>query len=43
MKKAFAMRNVAILAAVAVVVYLLVNNTKTTSTYRIKELSLIHI
>ncbi len=37
MKKAFAMRNVAILAAVAVVVYLLVNNTKTTSTYRIKE------
>jgi len=31
------MRNVAILAAVAVVVYLLVNNTKTTSTYRIKE------
>ena len=37
MKKAFAMRNVAILAAVAVVVYLLVNNTKMTSTYRIKE------
>ena len=37
MKKAFAMRNVAILAAVAVVVYLLVNNTKTPSTYRIKE------
>ena len=37
MKKAFAMRNVAILAAVAVVVYLLVNNTKITSTYRIKE------
>ena len=31
------MRNVAILAAVAVVVYLLVNNTKMTSTYRIKE------
>ena len=30
MKKAFAMRNVAILAAVAVVVYLLVNNTKMT-------------
>ena len=37
MKKAFAMRNVAILAAVAVVVYLLVNNNKMTSTYRIKE------
>ena len=37
MMKAFAMRNVAILAAVAVVVYLLVNNTKMTSTYRIKE------
>ena len=37
LKKAFAMRNVAILAAVAVVVYLLVNNTKMTSTYRIKE------
>ena len=37
MKKAFAMRNVAILAAVAAVVYLLVNNTKMTSTYRIKE------
>lgn len=38
MKKAFAMRNVIMLAAIAVVVYLLVNmNNKTTSTYRIKE------
>jgi hypothetical protein len=37
MKKAFAMRNVIMLAAIAVVVYLLVNMNKTTSTYRIKE------
>jgi hypothetical protein len=38
MKKAFAMRNVIMLTAIAVVVYLLVNmNNKTTSTYRIKE------
>ena len=37
MKKAFAMRNVIMLAAIAVVVYLLVNMNTTTSTYRIKE------
>ena len=37
MKKAFAMRNVIMLAAIAVVVYLLINMNKTTSTYRIKE------
>ena len=37
MKKAFAMRNVIMLAVLAVVVYLLVNMNKTTSTYRIKE------
>lgn len=37
MKKAFATRNVIMLAAIAVVVYLLVNMNKTTSTYRIKE------
>ena len=37
MKKAFAMRNVIMLAAIAVVVYLLINMNNTTSTYRIKE------
>ena len=37
MKKAFAMRNVVMLAAIAVVVYLLFNMNKTTSTYRIQE------
>ena len=37
MKKAFAMRNVIMLAAIAVVVYLLINMNKTTSTYRIKK------
>ena len=37
MKEAFAMRNVIMLAAIAVVVYLLVNMNTTTSTYRIKE------
>jgi hypothetical protein len=37
MKKAFAMRNVIMLAAIAVVVYLLINMNKTTSTYRIRE------
>ena len=37
MKKAFAIRNVIMLAAIAVVVYLLINMNKTTSTYRIKE------
>ena len=37
MNKAFAMRNVIMLAAIAVVVYLLINMNKTTSTYRIRE------
>ena len=37
MKKALAMRNVVMLVAIAVVVYLLFNMNKTTSTYSIKE------
>lgn len=37
MKKGLAMRNVIMLAAIAVVVYLLLNMNKGTSTYRIQE------
>lgn len=37
MKKALAMRNVVMLVAIAVVVYLMFNMNKTTSTYSIKE------
>lgn len=37
MKKAFAMRNVVMLVAIGVVVYLLFNMNKTTSTYSIQE------
>lgn len=37
MKKALAMRNVVMLVAIAVVVYLMFNMNKTTSTYSIRE------
>ena len=37
MKKAFAMRNVVMLVAIGVVVYLLFNMNKTTSTYSVQE------